>query len=42
MQLRSFNGLKLEHIALKFDINKQNELDTWEEVANYVVFNANI
>lgn len=36
IEVRSFNGLRLEHLSLKFDLNKQNELDYWEEVFNKI------
>lgn len=39
IELRSFNGLRLEHLSLKFDLNKQNELDYSEEVFNKINFN---
>ncbi len=32
VHLRSFNALKLEHLSLRFDINKLNQLNSFDEV----------
>lgn len=40
IQMRSFNALKLEHLPLKFDLNKLNQLSVWDEVnmLNFFIF----
>lgn len=39
VHLRSFNALKLEHISLKFDINKLNQLSLFDEVTFFFLNN---
>ena len=35
IQLRSFDGLKLEHSSLKYDLNNLSKLTSYEEVLSY-------